>query len=342
MIKLPVIRSAVAKLTLAYLAIIMILSLGFSFLLYRLSSGEISYSLRHQSMFFNRLRAPILNDFEQLRLQQLVQSQAHLRANLFLFNLCTLALGGAVSFLLARHTLQPIEDALEAQSRFTADASHELRTPLTAMQTEIEVALRNPKLTPKQSKDLLASNLEEVAKLRALATGLLRLTSQNGKDFVMQPIALEHVADEAIDRMTTAASTKHISIKKNLGQVSVLGDTSSLTELAVILLDNAIKYSNTRSVIEVKVQAANKHGLLSVIDHGRGMAADEKAHIFERFWRADPARAKTAVEADGHGLGLSIAQKIADLHRGSIEVKSKLGQGSTFTIKLPLAKKSTT
>ncbi len=342
MIKLPVIRSAVAKLTMAYLAIIMLLSLGFSFLLYRISSGEISYSLRHQSTFFNRLRAPILNDFEQLRLRQLVQSQAHLRENLFLFNLCTLAIGGAVSFLLARHTLQPIEDALEAQSRFTADASHELRTPLTAMQTEIEVALRNPKLSPKQSKALLASNLEEVAKLRALATGLLRLTSQSGKDFVMEPIALEQIADEAIDRLTPAASAKRVSIKKDLGRVAVLGDVPSLTELAVILIDNAIKYSNTRSVIEVRVHVLNKHGLLSVTDYGRGMAPDQQVHIFERFWRADPARAKTTVESDGHGLGLSIAQKIADLHRGTIEVKSKLGNGSTFTIKLPLAKKSTT
>lgn len=331
------IRSATAKLTLWYLAIIMALSIGFSFFLYRLSTAELNRGLRRQNSFFAQPRPgfPTLPpSFENFRVKQLEEGRQHLLDDLVIFNLTTLLLGGAASYALARRTLHPIEDALEAQSRFTADASHELRTPLTAMQTEIEVALRNTSLNKQQAKNLLKSNLEEVAKLKALSDALLRLASQNGHDGSSQA-NIESAIDQALARVEQQAKARSITINPSASPLVVAGDENSLSELLVILLDNAIKYSQPASKITVSAERHGKFAHLTVTDKGHGIKASDLPHIFDRFYRSDPSRSKDKIE--GYGLGLSIAQKIVDLHNGSIEVKSTAGKGSQFTVKLPLA-----
>jgi signal transduction histidine kinase len=145
------IQSAVFKLTMYYLAIIVGLSLGFSLFLYHVSSNELDRGLRRQGYDISSLS----NSFEQFRQDRIDEAHANLIFNLFVFNLFILLAGGVVSYALAQRTLDPIDKAIEAQSRFTADASHELRTPLTAIQTEIEVALRNKNLSTSQAKNLL-------------------------------------------------------------------------------------------------------------------------------------------------------------------------------------------
>ena len=333
------IKSAAVKLTLSYLAIIMLLSIGFSVFVYHISDLELSHSLRRPLPFFNR-HSPEFGVYLQMRTQQLIDGRNQLKDNLLLFNLATLMAGGAVSYYLARRTLEPIEAALEAQTRFTADASHELRTPLTAMQTEIEVALRNPKLSADDARVLLQSNLEEVAKLRSLSNGLLLLASENSNTITSTAVPLAETVKTAIGRVHTLARDKQITIKHDVGKLRVLAETDSLTELLVILLDNAIKYSDAKTTIELAARQHGKHVELTVADHGRGIAAADLPHIFERFYRADLARTKEQaqqLQTDGYGLGLSIAQKIVKLHHGSLTVKSTPDQGSTFTITLPVA-----
>ena len=162
-------HSAALKLTLWYLAIIMVLSLTFSGVLYHFASDELIRSSQRQLRYLNQYSFPTeFPDYNSMRIQDLDSGINRIKGDLILFNLMVLIGGGALSYYLARRTLMPIEENMEAQKRFTGDASHELRTPLAVIQTENEVALRNPNLSKKQATELLQSNLEEVAKLKAL------------------------------------------------------------------------------------------------------------------------------------------------------------------------------
>jgi signal transduction histidine kinase len=239
-----------------------------------------------------------------------------------------------VSYGLARRTLQPIGEAFEAQGRFTADASHELRTPLTAMQTTIEVGLRDPKLDLTQAKDLLAGTLDEVKKLSALSNGLLKLTRSNTGNIPKDPVSLAGVANQAASQLEPAAQAKSVNIKNEVGDEIVKGDAVSLREVATILLDNAIKYSHEGGTVILSSRVAGKYVYLQVKDEGQGIKASDLVHIFDRFYRADNARSRMGV--DGYGLGLPIAKKLIEAHGGSVEASSTPGKGSTFTVKLPL------
>ncbi len=329
------IRSAVLRLTLSYLSIIMVLSIGFSLWLYHVSSTELRDDLRRPIVFEEISPGSFVN-FDQFRQDRLAENARHLQQNLVLLNIATLVLGSLASYALAQRTLRPIEDALESQTRFTADASHELRTPLTAMQTEIEVALRDNTLDKNEAKQLLSSNLEEVIKLQALSDSLLRLAQQNDHDVAMKSLSLKTVATNATKQLSTAASAKNIKLENRVSDIKVLGDSVSLTELVVILADNAIKYSPRGTAITLSTAKHGNHGHLIVKDRGIGIKASDLPHIFERFYRVDSARAKT--NSGGYGLGLAIAKQIIELHSGTIEVTSTVGKGTTFTIKLPLAK----
>ena len=327
-------QSAALKLTIWYLAIIMAISLIFSGLLYRVSSQELAHNVNRQLGYFNNFLGP--NDFNaytQMRQRQLDEDTGNLRASLVFFNVLVLAAGGGASYWLARRTLTPIETALVAQSRFAADASHELRTPLTAIQTENEVALRNPRLTKDAAVSLVKSNLEEVAKLRALSEGLLRLANGAGQKIDMRPTDIAHAVKQAADRYAKAADNKNIVITRRVPAGMVIGDKEALAELFSILLDNSIKYSDPSTKVSITSRSRNKRTEIKVADQGQGIAAAELPHIFERFYRTDSSRARAG--SGGYGLGLAIAKQIAQLHRGYITVESSPGKGSAFTVSLP-------
>jgi signal transduction histidine kinase len=254
------------------------------------------------------------------------------------FNVFVLIAGTGLSYWLAKRTIRPIQQALEAQTRFTADASHELRTPLSVMQTGIETLRRNPATTKQEALKLLDSNLEEVSKLRSLAEGLLQLARSNGKPLAMQPVAVGDIAGDAIDRVSGAAKSKRITVLNDVAEAKVLGDQGSLIELIVILLDNAIKYSEPDSLVTLASRKAGRLVELAVSDKGRGIAPQDIGHIFERFYRADKSRSN--IDVEGHGLGLSIAKQIADAHKTEIKVVSTPDKGTTFIVSLQLAQHS--
>jgi two-component system, OmpR family, sensor histidine kinase CiaH len=327
-------HSAALKLTLWYLAIIMALSIGLSVIIYHLASNELVVNTRRQIGFFNNELTP--NDFNRyasLRQQQLERGVSRLRGNLVAFNVLVLAAGGAASYALARRTLLPIEETLENQKRFTGDASHELRTPLAIMQTENEVTLRNPSLTKSEALKQLESNLEEVSKLKALSEGLLRLTSVDSLQNFQKAVELKEVVGQAIERQKKAAAAKKIKVKTELKDVRVRGDHESLVELISLLLDNAIKYSPAGGTVIIKTWRRGRSGFISLADKGQGIAAKNLPHIFERFYQTDKSRGHNK----GYGLGLSIAQRIVEVHGGSVEVRSAPGRGSTFTVSLAAA-----
>ena len=329
-------HSAALKLTAWYLAIIMAISLIFSFSLYHVSGDDLGRNVNRQIGYFNNFLGPNESqNYGILRQHQLDQDLNHLKTNLVFFNLLVLVGGGAASYWLARRSLDPIEEALEAQTRFASDASHELRTPLTAIQTENEVALRDKNLTKSQAVGLLKSNLEEVAKLRGLSEGLLRLANGNGAISDPQPVSLKSVADLAAERYQKAASSKHITITNLLPVTQALGDKDSLSELLSVFIDNAIKYSQPGSLIKISGSRHGKQAIVKIEDHGQGIKQKDLPRIFDRFYQADMSRNKQ--QAGGYGLGLAIAKKIAEAHHGHIEVTSTVGQGTVFTIFLPAA-----
>jgi signal transduction histidine kinase len=263
------------------------------------------------------------------------EAHANLIFNLFIFNLFILLAGGVVSYVLAQRTLQPIEEAMESQSRFTADASHELRTPLTAMQTEIEVALRKRDLTAAQAKELLQSNLEEVSKLRALSENLLKLARNGDQALNLEAVSLEDISIEAMSNVVKAAQAKKMVFENNVKPLKVQADKVALAEVLKVLLDNAIKYSPKAGEVILASHQEGHNAVLTVTDKGQGISKTDLPHIFDRFYRSDQSRTK--IQTEGYGLGLSIAKQLLELQGGTITVKSEQGKGSTFSVSLPLA-----
>jgi two-component system sensor histidine kinase CiaH len=345
---LPVyVRTPTVRLALSYLAIIMVMSLGFSAILYRTSAHALQRQLPPQSLYGHRgggpeYMAPQINEYISERIDE---GRRELQAKLVIVNLLVLVGGAWLSYFLARRTLAPIEANMEAQVQFVGDASHELRTPLTALQTSNEVALRNSKFTLADARQILCDNIEEVAKLQALTDGLLQLARPDGAASAMVPgqVDLPDLITTAINRVIPAAQAKHQTIDDLVQRLSFTGHRQTLEQAVVVLLDNAVKYSPAGSQIIIKagrapVKPKNPNAgnqlWIQVSDHGPGIRPYDLRKIFDRFYRADQSRSTQHVS--GYGIGLALAKKIVEQHGGEISAESVVGRGSTFTIKLPL------
>lgn len=337
-------KSATLKLTVWYLAILMAISITFSLVIYQLNFREVNYRLENlQHNIMNEFSAPSLfssyfNNYKEgpnsLLFNEVRQASSQMILSLIYINVVLLVAGGLGSYFLARRTLRPIEEAHEAQSRFTSDASHELRTPLAAMKTELEVNLRDPKLEIEEARELLESNLEEVNKLIELSEMLLHLSRlDHGKleiDTVDVPVVLEEVAKRYIkdQKRFTITSRK---------KAATLANEAAIYELVGILIDNAIKYSPKNSPIYMRVFEKRMHIGFEIKNSGKKIPEDQLPLLFDRFYRVDESR--TNGSKNGYGLGLSIAKKIVDLHHGEITVKSD-ETATTFTFYLPIVRKN--
>ena len=326
------------KLTAWYLLIIMIISLSFSGLIYRLIATEMNrFAASQRNRFERRLDIPpnsprvIFIDDDLI-----ADSRRRLLINLLIINGIILITSGSLSYFLAGMTLSPIQKMTEDQNRFITDASHELRTPLTALKSLFEVSLRDPKLNISESKKVIATGILQVNKLKNLSDSLLELshydTRQLQTNFGL--VSLKQVVIESISQLKLKASAKKIKIINQIHLVKINGDFNKLVEVFVIFIDNAIKYSPDNSQIKLTSKVKNKQVIIKIIDQGIGIDQHDLPHIFDRFYQADNARTKT--NNDGYGLGLSIAQNIINLHHGKIEVRSVLRHGTTFIIYLPL------
>jgi len=321
-------KTARLKLTAWYLLIIMFISLSFSGLIFQIVSREI-----------NRFaRAPRFRVEENFLFNEdlVVEVRHRVLLSLLEINGLILLIAGSLGYFLAGKTLKPIEAVLEEQKRFIGDASHELRTPLTALKSMLEVSLRDKKITLPEAKSIISDSLEETDKLTSLSNSLLELARLNGdtKKLVREKLLVKDLVADSFKQITLRAQAKNISITSRTNSTQVFGNREKLVETLIILLDNALKYSPSGSQINISAQTIKNTALIKVSDHGAGISSSDLPHIFERFYRADIARSKN--NKDGFGLGLSIAQKIIEEHKGKIEVKSKLGQGSEFKVTLPL------
>lgn len=322
-------ESATLKLTLWYLAIVMFICLFFSVIIYQISTSEVKTRLHIVEERFEMPLLPIgdqKGDYTSFQKRQLKEAQTNLFVALFYSNLSILLIGGVGSYILARRTLQPIEELQDAQARFTSDASHELRTPLAVMKSELEVAKRSKNMTKQDMQELIDSNLEEVNRLTDLSDMLLKLSKHEFSQVDMQAVNLVTIIQKVIVAQKKAGVTR---IKSTLPKkLTVQGNASSLDELFMILLQNAIQYSPDDSDIILIGSQTKDTVEIAISNGGKGISPEDLPHIFERFYRADKSRTNKS----GYGLGLPLAKKIIDLHAGEIEITSKYNKNTTVKV----------
>lgn len=266
--------------------------------------------------------------------EELIDQKRQLIYTLVIINLGVFVVAGGAGYLLAGKTLHPIKLMVDEQNQFISDASHELRTPIATLQAEMEGELLEKKISDKQARALIESNLEELGNLKHLANRLLQLNKIHHFDnnSKKEKLSIVGIIELAKNSTLSLAKKKKIDIKIKVPEIVIKGKKDTLIEVFTILFDNAIKFSPKGSKIIVKAKKINKKVQIEVLDKGVGISKKDLPHIFERFYRADKSRSAT----EGFGLGLSIAKKTIESHKGSIKVKSIVNKGTTFTIELPL------
>ncbi len=228
-----------------------------------------------------------------------------------------------------------LDTAFSQIRQFSADASHELQTPLTILKGELEVALRSPR-NAEEYQRTLKSALEEIDRIAHLVEGLLLLARADAGVLRMdrQPVDLAQLIEEIYGQTKVLADNQTITLRlEHVEPVTIQGDYDRLRRLLLNLVDNGIKYTRPGGRVTLSVQRDGGRASLQVSDTGIGLSGEEQDRIFQRFYRG--AEARTHGQS-GAGLGLCIARSIAEAHGGRIEVESTTGQGSTFTVLLPL------
>ncbi len=223
-----------------------------------------------------------------------------------------------------------LRETLDAQRRFVADASHELRTPLTTIRGNAGMLRQVAEMTPEDRAEALAQIHGEAERMSRLVGELLTLARADG-GFVLrrEPVDLASLVDEVAAQARLLAGSRRVDVNVP-DRLVVTGDPDALRQVALILLENAIKYTEPDDRIEVRLELRYTEACLTVTDTGVGIDAEHLPRIFDRFYRADPARS-----SGGTGLGLSIARWIVEQHGGRIEVETTPGKGSTFAVHLP-------
>jgi signal transduction histidine kinase len=243
-----------------------------------------------------------------------------------------------------------LEDALNHNHRFSADASHELRTPLTIMRGELEEMLRIEELPP-QAVENLVSTLEEIDRMSRIVNSLMTITrlDAGGERMTMQVLDLSELVRTTMDHMRLLAEEKGLPLNCECErEIYVYADPMRIKQVLVNLIDNAIKYTQPgedfpesclreppRGRVDIAVFASGLSACLKIADQGIGIAPEVLPHVFDRFYRADFARSR---DAGGVGLGLAIVKAIVTAHDGSVSITSTLDQGSSVLVQLPLVK----
>ena len=234
--------------------------------------------------------------------------------------------------------LSRIEDSFEARTesenklrRFVADASHELRTPLTAIRGFAELHRQGAVVGKEKTRELVSRIEKESIRMSTLVEDLLLLARlDQSRELTLDPVDINYLVNEAIASARAAGPEHEITVTSNANEVFVLGDSMRIHQAIANLLANARTHTPAGSEIKVEIFQDESSTRISVSDNGPGLSLEDQSRIFERFFRADPARVRASGE--GSGLGLAIVDAIMKAHGGSVTVDSTLGVGSTFKI----------
>ena len=236
--------------------------------------------------------------------------------------------------------LTRLNTSVQRISQFTADASHELRAPVSLIRTTAELAVHGGRSNDEYRDDMVQI-LGEAERTSRLIDSLLLLARADagGSELQHELTDLSTSLREAVEQGRNLAAEKRIELAAEFGAAPVIvrGDGEALRRLCFIVIDNAIKYTPEGGRVQLQLKGAEGQAVITVTDSGIGISESDLSHIFDRFWRADRVRSRGM---GGAGLGLSIARWIVDRHEGAIEVQSEPGRGSTFAVRIPLAKPS--
>jgi len=230
-----------------------------------------------------------------------------------------------------------LERSFAALRRFTADASHELKTPLTVLRAGVERAITTPNV-PQDTLATLEETLQEIKRMTELVDALLTLAraDEGTAPLHREPVDLRTILEEARETGELLAEEAGVTMEVATPSEPVIVpvDASRIRQLILNLLTNAVKYTPAGGSVRMQLGRADGRVTVTVADTGIGIAPGDLPHIFDRFWRADSARTRTG-ERPGAGLGLAICKWIAEAHGGRIDVVSRPGRGTTFTVTLP-------
>ena len=239
------------------------------------------------------------------------------------------ALAVTLNKMLAR-----LEEGVDDKRRLVADASHELQTPLAVMRTELDVSLGSPNLGA-EAIEVLESAREETDRMTRIVRNLLTLArfDEGTIQLLLKPINLGALAHDAAESLKMLGRERGVDITVEGDDIVVLADPEYIRLVVVNLIENAVKHSGEGTTVHVLLETAGDEVRLSITDTGPGIPEEDQPHVFDRFYRVDRARSK---KSGGSGLGLAISREIVEAHDGRVELKSKLGTGSTFRIILPV------
>jgi len=228
--------------------------------------------------------------------------------------------------------LAGLQEAYQTQRRFVADASHELRTPLTTIRGNLGLLEREPPITVDDRRAVLADLVSESERLSRLVADLLTLARTDaGRPLRHDPVPVSPLLADLCRRLGHSHPGRRIH-REVANDVAVLGDPDALTQVLLIVLDNALKFTPPGGVVGVTMTVGEGRVAIAVRDSGPGIAPEALPHIFERFYQGDAARTET-----GTGLGLAIAKALVEALQGDIRAESALGRGAAFTVTLPRA-----
>lgn len=251
-----------------------------------------------------------------------------------LFAVLIIAAGG---WTLVRISTTPIEASIGQMRRFVADAAHELRTPITVLRSRAEVALQQPR-EPAAYAETLRGIESDARRLAGIVDDLFILSRADAgeRPRAHDRIALDDIVVDAANAARVVAERKGVSVAlKEYEEAWVDGDTELLRQLVMILLDNAVKFTPSGGTVALQIGSPGSRATIVVEDDGIGIAREHLPHVFNRFYRADPARsvAPAGDGPGGAGLGLSIARWIADVHGAEITAESEPGKGTRMTVR---------
>ncbi|GMR64207.1 HAMP domain-containing sensor histidine kinase [Bacillus sp. MN7755] len=245
-------------------------------------------------------------------------------------SLCAIGIG----FFLAGRALVPIQNSWEKQQQFVSDASHELRTPLAVIQSKTDILFQSPSATIEEKAMDISTISKECRRLSKLVSNLLLLARSDSNQIEMdkKTFEMDKLLEEIVDPYKEIASYQEKEmILKVEHDISFMGDRERIHQMMVILLDNAMKYTNKGGHIQIECTQTNSSILIRVKDDGIGVKDEDIPKLFDRFYQGDKARSAS----EGAGLGLSIANWIVEKHYGKISVESKWGESTCFDVIFP-------
>ncbi len=254
--------------------------------------------------------------------------------------LSTLVLIAVVAWLLAARSLKPVESMAQQQRQFMADASHELRTPISVARTAAEVTLESRSSTDEDFRESLHVIRGQMSRLTRIVQDMFTLAQADAGVYTLQRSAfyLDELLRECVQAASILGSRRGVLVEMKPAAESLChGDEGLVRQLAMILLDNAVKYTPEGGRVAVELAHSDRGYRISVADTGVGIPEEARPYVFRRFYRVDKARSRASSEhgGSGAGLGLAIGRWIAEAHQGTLELTRSGPGGSVFTAYLP-------